>query len=179
MILKLAPRTAQARDNRAHGDENRYRVGHPPGVLLQCFGLEPVHRYQSILAHGLDGPRRLFQRPHPRNCLDSGWLPLAGHGARLASLRRRACRSVAAAGRRATPGNFISDLLVAHDGTLWIGTLSGLASWRNSTFTHYREVAGAEVASLLEDRQQTIWIGTSEASKKGRLCAIRGGKIEC
>lgn len=31
--------------------------------------------------------------------------------------------------------NFISDLLVAHDGTLWIGTLSGLASWRNSTFT--------------------------------------------
>ena len=77
------------------------------------------------------------------------------------------------------PSNFISDLLVAHDGTLWIGTLSGLASWRNSTFTHYREVAGADVVSLLEDRQQTIWIGTSEASKKGRLCAIRGGKIEC
>ena len=77
------------------------------------------------------------------------------------------------------PSNFISDLPVAHDGTLWIGTLSGLASWRNSTFTHYREVAGADVVSLLEDRQQTIWIGTSEASKKGRLCAIRGGKIEC
>src|SRR6201996_532193 len=67
------------------------------------------------------------------------------------------------------PSNYISALLVAHDGTLWIGTLSGLASWRNSTFTLYPEVAQVYILSLLEDRQQTIWIGATEAFKKGRL----------
>ena len=77
------------------------------------------------------------------------------------------------------PSNYISALLVAHDGTLWIGTLSGLASWRNSTFTRYPEVAQGYILSLLEDRQQTIWIGATEAFKKGRLCALRGGKIDC
>ena len=76
------------------------------------------------------------------------------------------------------PSNFVVSLLVAHDGTLWIGTLKGLVSWRDGKLTQYREVAGAYVTSLFEDRDRTVWLGIYEPSK-GRLCAIRGGKVEC
>src|SRR5262249_2708865 len=76
------------------------------------------------------------------------------------------------------PSNFISALLVAHDGTLWIGTFKGLASWKDGKLTQHPEVAGAFVGLLLEDREQTVWFGTWEASK-ARLCAIRHGKVEC
>ena len=76
------------------------------------------------------------------------------------------------------PSNDIRGLLVAQDGTLWIGTLKGLASWKDGKLTLYKEVAGSYVLSLLEDRERTIWFGVYEASK-GRLCAIRDGKVEC
>jgi ligand-binding sensor domain-containing protein len=77
------------------------------------------------------------------------------------------------------PPGTVYSLLVSRDGTLWIGTTKGLASWKEGNLTQFPELAGQIVVTLLEDREQTIWIGTSEASKKGRLCAIRGGKSEC
>src|SRR5262249_23740063 len=76
------------------------------------------------------------------------------------------------------PSNWISALLVAHDGTLWIGTFKGLASWKAGKLTQYPEVAGAYILSIVETRDRTIWLGVAEASK-GRLCAIRDGKVEC
>jgi len=76
------------------------------------------------------------------------------------------------------PNNYITGLLVAGDGTLWIGTLKGLASWKNGKLTQHPEVAGALLGLFLEDREQTVWFGTWEASK-ARLCAIRDGKVEC
>jgi ligand-binding sensor domain-containing protein len=76
------------------------------------------------------------------------------------------------------PSNNIRDLQVAHDGTLWIGTLKGLASWKDGTLTQYREVAGSITGELFEDREQTVWFGSFEASK-GKLCAVRGGKVDC
>ena len=68
--------------------------------------------------------------------------------------------------------------MVARDGTLWIGTCSGLASWNGSRLTRYRELDGKLVASLLEDRSGTVWAGSSEAST-GRLCAIKKGTTQC
>jgi ligand-binding sensor domain-containing protein len=76
------------------------------------------------------------------------------------------------------PGNTILSLLAARDGGLWIGTNRGLAAWKNGKLTHYPELAGLEVASLLEDRGGAIWAGGGGISN-GRLCAIRGGKTEC
>ena len=76
------------------------------------------------------------------------------------------------------PSNFVGPLLVAHDGTLWIGTLKGLVSWKDGKLTPYPEVAGPYVVSLLEDSERTIWVVVYEASKS-RLCAIRSGKVEC
>ena len=76
------------------------------------------------------------------------------------------------------PGNDIRSLLPARDGTLWIGTFNGLASWKDGKLTHYSELAGIAVGTLLEDREGTVWVG-EWALPTGGLCAIKGGKVEC
>src|SRR5208282_5685456 len=48
------------------------------------------------------------------------------------------------------PSNSIRSLLAGHDGTLWIGATTGLASWKDDELTQYPELAGRPVATLLE-----------------------------
>src|SRR6185295_6102881 len=43
------------------------------------------------------------------------------------------------------PSDTISKLLGARDGTLWIGTFKGLASWKDGKLTQYTELAGQTV----------------------------------
>ena len=57
------------------------------------------------------------------------------------------------------PSNSILSLLVAHDGTLWIGTSKGLASWRDGKLTRYPQLDGLYVVRLLEDHESTMWAG--------------------
>ena len=52
---------------------------------------------QSVRAHVVEDPRRLFQGPDHRDRPDRRWVSLAGHRARLASFRWRPIRPVAAA----------------------------------------------------------------------------------
>ena len=73
--------------------------------------------------------------------------------------------------------NFVRALLAARDGTLWIGTFQGLASWKDGKLTPYADLAGRDVAGLLEDREGTVWVGASYPT--GRLCAIRSGNTQC
>jgi len=69
-------------------------------------------------------------------------------------------------------------LLASRDGTLWIGTYDGLASWNGREFTNrYPGIGKGFVTSLLEDRDGTIWAGM--LSDEGRLCAIRAGQAGC
>ena len=70
-------------------------------------------------------------------------------------------------------------LLVSRDGTLWIGTFNGLASWNGTELTLPPGIGNGFVTSLLEDRDGTIWAGI--LAERGRLCAIRKGKgkAEC
>jgi signal transduction histidine kinase/ligand-binding sensor domain-containing protein len=75
------------------------------------------------------------------------------------------------------PGGLIAGLLAARDGRLWIGTLQGLASWKDGKLTQYAELAGQAVKALLEDREGTIWAGG--LAPRGRLCAIRIGNVQC
>jgi signal transduction histidine kinase/ligand-binding sensor domain-containing protein len=82
-------------------------------------------------------------------------------------------------GGQQLPSNYIGPLLVSRDGTLWIGTLKGLASWKNGKLTQHPEVMGTTIASLIEDRHGTAWFGTNEPSGVGRLCGIQGGRVEC
>src|SRR5215475_2299783 len=74
------------------------------------------------------------------------------------------------------PSNFIISLLVARDGTLWIGTMKGLASWKDGKLTQYREFAGQYVLGLIQARDGTIW---ARFTSPGRLCAVQTGKVQC
>ena len=74
------------------------------------------------------------------------------------------------------PSNYIRNLLVGRDGTLWIATLKGLSSWKDGKLAQYPEVAGQIVGLLLQDREGTVWLGVFAP---GRLCAVQGGKAEC
>jgi len=72
------------------------------------------------------------------------------------------------------PSSHILSLLAARDGTLWIGTLEGLASWNNGGLVQYPEIAREPVLALLQDQGGTVWVGGA-----GKICAIRGGTVEC
>ena len=66
-------------------------------------------------------------------------------------------------------GNFISDIMVSRDSTLWVATSNGLSRYNrhNNTFTNFSQethsawMTGNALSSLLEDRHGNIWIGTN------------------
>jgi signal transduction histidine kinase/ligand-binding sensor domain-containing protein len=76
------------------------------------------------------------------------------------------------------PSIQIWSLLAARDGTLWIGSSAGLASWKNGKLTQYAELAGQKIFTLLDDRQGTTWAG-GLGVPTGRLCAIQNGSVQC
>ena len=79
-------------------------------------------------------------------------------------------------GGQALPSSPYS-LMVARDGTLWIGTFEGLVSWNGTQLTRYPAIGKRFVTSLLEDRDGTVWAGLY--SDKGQLCAVRAGQARC
>src|SRR6516162_6192231 len=86
----------------------RYRAGHcagwhAAGGASLRVRIESSARCQSIRAHGLEDPRGLYQRQGLLNCSDARLLSLARHGIRLASLRWRSERPLAAATGPASP----------------------------------------------------------------------------
>ena len=151
------------------------------GVLLACggaFALDPnldVSQYAHTSWKIRDGFAKGSIFPIAQTPDGYLWL-----GTQIGLLRFDGVRPVPwqPSGNEQLPSNNIRDMVVTHDGTLWISTLKGLASWKDGKLTQYPEVAGRLVGSLLEDREQTIWVGVYEASK-GRLCAIRDGKVDC
>src|SRR5262249_54001708 len=72
----------------------------------------------------------------------------------------------------------IARLLVARDGTLWIGTMKGLAGWRDGKLTLYAELDGQAIYSLLEDHEGTIWAGGFGVSIN-KFCSIRNAGVQC
>lgn len=76
------------------------------------------------------------------------------------------------------PSNYITNLLGAHDGTLWIGALKGLASWKDGKLTQYPELSGQDIFKLLEDHEGTVW-ASGRTVTNGKLCAIRNGSVQC
>jgi signal transduction histidine kinase/ligand-binding sensor domain-containing protein len=76
------------------------------------------------------------------------------------------------------PDNNVSSLFAARDGTLWIGTLKGSASWRDGRLKAYPELASAYIVKILEDRQNTIWMSGADPPS-GKVCELRGGMADC
>ena len=81
-------------------------------------------------------------------------------------------------GNERLPTSWIRSLLVARNGTLWIGTLQGLASWMDGKLTQFPELAGHSVNTLLADREGTIWAG-GYTGPTATLCAIKDGRAQC
>jgi len=79
---------------------------------------------------------------------------------------------------RPPPGErlFVTNLLVSRDGTVWIASLTGLASWKDGKLAEYPEVAGQIATSPVQDSEGTVWVGVYDP---GRLCGIRGGRVQC
>jgi signal transduction histidine kinase/sugar lactone lactonase YvrE len=78
------------------------------------------------------------------------------------------------------PSNSIFSLLTARDGTLWIGTSKGLASWKDGKLTQYPELAGQWIrAPMLEDSEGTVWVGDVGFPPPAKLCAIHKGSVQC
>ena len=177
---ETAPQAASVGDNCAY-------VKRGVLILLACC------RYASALNPSLDVNQYahnawtirdgFFKGMIDVNCPDARRLSLARHGIRLASLRWRSERPMAAAGGEHLPSSYIRSLLAARDGRLWIGTEKGLASWKDGKLTHYPELAG-RVVSLLEDREGTIWAGgsgvppeTLRDSRRGAQCYGEDGRF--
>ena len=62
------------------------------------------------------------------------------------------------------PDSYINDVIVAHDGAIWLATMhGGIVEHRNRRFRSYSTPLGlpdANVAVVYEDRHGTIWAGT-------------------
>jgi signal transduction histidine kinase/ligand-binding sensor domain-containing protein len=82
-------------------------------------------------------------------------------------------------GSQRLPTGRIPSLLVSRDGTVWIGSSKGLASWKDGKLTQYPELEGEYVYALLEDRDGTVWAAAGGAPLAGRLCAFRGASADC
>ena len=77
------------------------------------------------------------------------------------------------------PSDFVVGLHVTRDGTLWIGTLEGLVSLRDGKLTRYPDLVGSAAASILEDRNGTVWVGSFSLGPPGKVCAIVGTNVHC
>jgi len=77
------------------------------------------------------------------------------------------------------PSGPVVRLLAARDGSLWIGTVQGLARWQDGALTDYRDLAGQYVFTLIQDHEGTVWAGTFSLQRTAKLCAIQGRRVEC
>jgi signal transduction histidine kinase/ligand-binding sensor domain-containing protein len=77
------------------------------------------------------------------------------------------------------PSKYVVCLHVARDGTLWIGTIQGLASWRAGKLTRYPDFTDLVISSILEDHNGTVWAGSYSFAPPGKLCAIDGTNLHC
>jgi signal transduction histidine kinase/ligand-binding sensor domain-containing protein len=181
MVEKADPNGSRRRTRRSrHGRRRELAAGVLlAGLMLLCcpgaFALDPaldVSQYAHTAWRIRDG----FTKGQVTSIAQTpdGYLWL---GTELGLVRFDGVRAVPwqpPAGEQ-LPSNGIGPLLVARDGTLWIATLKGLASWKDGKLTQYPEVAG-QVVELLQDREGTVWFGMTAP---GRVCAVKGTKVQC
>jgi signal transduction histidine kinase/ligand-binding sensor domain-containing protein len=82
-------------------------------------------------------------------------------------------------GNQHLPPGTVYSLLVSQNGTVWIGTRKGLASWKDGKLKRYQELEGEFIYAVLEDRNGTIWAAAGGSPTAGKLCAIRDDRVSC
>jgi signal transduction histidine kinase/ligand-binding sensor domain-containing protein len=81
-------------------------------------------------------------------------------------------------GDQPLPSNNIRKLFVDREGTLWISTSNGLASWKNGKITPYPELSGLFVGRAIQAHDGSIWAAARGATT-GKLCEIRNNVTKC
>ena len=57
------------------------------------------------------------------------------------------------------PNNFVNAIDESSDGTLWIATDGGFASYKNGSITSYENLSSSSIVELSIDNQDRIWMG--------------------
>src|SRR5689334_13772324 len=72
------------------------------------------------------------------------------------------------------PSNGVHSLLASRDGTVWIGTMQGLVSWKNGRVSRGPAAPdGVEISGLVEDARGDLWCATSKG-----LAHLHGNTVE-
>src|SRR5262249_49251420 len=76
---------------------------------------------------------------------------------------------------------YITSLLGARDGSLWIGTPHGLFDLRNGVLTSYaRKLGEPGISAIIEDHAGTIWLTRYRIDDgMGPLCRVSGTTLHC
>ncbi len=78
------------------------------------------------------------------------------------------------------PSPVVAALLAARDGSLWIGTLSGLSHWTNQDLVNYSMYANAVFDPGFEDEDGTTWVMRGVAVDEiGPLCQVKAMAMHC
>lgn len=77
------------------------------------------------------------------------------------------------------PSQHIYCLVVARDGTLWIGAQGGAASWKDGKLERYPGLDGQSIGSFLEDGEGTIWSSGKRDFYPPQICAISKTGVHC
>ena len=142
--------------------------------------IRPFSRRESIRSHRVAGSRGFHARLHEAIAqTPDGYIWLGTSFGLFRFDGVRVDRWQPPLNGEPLPSNFVVRLHVARDGTLWIGTISGLASWRDGKLTRYPDLGGLVIGSILEDRNGTVWVGSYSLAAPGKLCAIDGTKVDC
>ena len=97
---------------------------------------------------------------------------------RAGEVRRRSLCPWVAPRRANTEATAIYSLLSSSDGALWIGTAKQLLRWKSDSIHGY--ALGGRINSILEDRQQRIWVARSRMpDARGGLCRVVIDHPEC
>lgn len=93
------------------------------------------------------------------------WFGTADHGLYRLDGAGRAVRFMPVAGDpRSVPHQSVSKVLVAPDGTLWVGTKAGVARWTGRGFVRLAEASlgSSRVNAMTVEPDGTLWVGTSQ-----------------
>jgi signal transduction histidine kinase/ligand-binding sensor domain-containing protein len=147
-------------------------------VCPTAFALEPsldITQYAHTSWHYRDGFVNAAVYAFAQTPDGYLWLATASGVLRFDGVR--ALPIFLAPGQR-LPSTAVWNLLAGDDGTLWIGTFDGLASWKNGVITDYPDLAGYSINAILRDHEGTVWVGALGRGT-GRLCAFRNGSATC
>ncbi len=131
------------------------------GTTTGLFRYQPAHSAQGIERFDLGPDARGVQiraLTSTGKQVDSLWVGTEGAG--LFEIKHDRARRYAAA--EGLPSDTIRALLVARDGTLWVGTKHGGTRLVNGRFQNSERRSGTaqDVIAFAEDREGNMWLGT-------------------